>query len=375
VLLKNDGGALPLAKGLRRLAVVGALADDPLTLLGSWRARGRPEDAVTVLAGIRTAVSPGTTVTFAQGYSLDGKDEDALREEAVAAAREAEATVVVLGETGDMSGEARSRSSLALPGGQPALVDALARSGRPFVAVLLNGRPLAVEPLVEHARAVLEAWLPGVEGGPAVAAALFGDVNPGGKLPATFPRRDGQVPIPYDHLPTGRPADDDPRRDTSRYHDLPIAPLFPFGHGLSYTTFRYSDLAITPTDAPAGGTVTVSFRVTNTGSRAGDEVAQVYIRDPVASLSRPVRQLAGFARVALAPGASVRLEATLSVDALGYYDETLAWTVEPGTIQVLVGGSSADTPLRGEFTVTGATRARPRRPPIVPAVRVATTGG
>ena len=347
VLLKNDRNTLPLSPALARLAVIGPLADDRASTMGNWTGDGRADDVVTVLEGIRKAVSRETQVAYARGVALDVRtmrDEGAARDdaginEAVRAARSADAIVLVVGETGDMSGEAASRASLDLPGRQLDLARQLIAPGKPLAVVLMNGRPLSIPFLAERAPAILEAWLPGTEGGDAVADVLFGRVNPGGKLPATFPRTVGQVPIYYNHMNTGRPPDEQ-NKYTSKYLDAPWTPLYPFGHGLSYTTFHLSDLRLSATRIPIDGQIVVTVTVENTGPRIGDEVVQLYLRDVTASATRPVAELKGFQRVTLQPGERRSLDFTLTRDALGFYNRDLKWVVEPGRFTVRVGTSS-----------------------------------
>jgi len=248
-----------------------------------------------------------------------------------------------------MSGEAASRSTLELPGVQQQLLEAVQGTGTPVALVLMSGRPLALPWAAEHVPAIVEAWALGVETGHAVADVLFGDVSPSGKLPVSVPRTVGQVPIYYNHKNTGRPPSQD--KFTSKYIDLPSSPLFPFGYGLSYTTFRYSDLRLSAPRITPAETVRVSVTVTNAGSRLGAEVAQLYVRDEVASITRPVRALAGFRRLALAPGYSQRVEFALTQQELGFYDRAMRFVVEPGRFRVFVGGSSVEG-LEGTFEVT-----------------------
>ena len=263
-----------------------------------------------------------------------------------------------------MSGEAASRSEIDLPGAQQQLADAVLAARKPTAVVLMNGRPLAISSLAANAPAILETWFLGVETGHAVSDVLFGDVNPGGRLPVSFPRATGQVPINYNHKNTGRPADLE-KKWSSKYIDLPLGPLYPFGHGLSYTQFEYRDLTVSPAQARAGETVSVQFAITNTGQRAGDEVVQLYVHDPVATVTRPVKELKAFARVSLAPGVTRRVTIALPVDALGLYDRAMHYVVEPGQIEVMVGASSADIRLAGTLEIVGA--AGPRSEPGIPA--------
>lgn len=348
VLLKNEGGALPLRKDLGTIAVIGMLADSARVAIGSWAAAGRAEDAITLLDGIRDAVSPGTTVLYARGADVMSDDTSHFAD-AVAAAERADAVVLVLGEDHDMSAEALNRTSLDLPGVQPELARRIHATGKPIVAVLMNGRPLSVGWLDEHVPAILEAWYLGVQMGPAVADVLFGDYNPGGKLPATFPRTVGQVPLYYNHKKTGRPPDEE-NRYTSKYIDVHWTPLYPFGHGLSYTTFEYGEPRLGAATIGPDGSMDVEVTVTNTGDRAGDEVVQLYIRDDVASVTRPVMELKGFQKVRLAPGESEVVRFRLEPDDLAFHDVEMRRAVEPGTFTVLVGGSSAET-REAQFTV------------------------
>lgn len=350
VLLDNTGGVLPLDKQkVKTLAVIGPLADLRRAMLGNWAGAGRDEDAITPLAGIRAAVGSGTQVVYVEGTTLEGGETTGIAE-AVKAAQQADAVLLFLGEHPDMSAEARNRTSLDLPGAQQALADAVAKVGKPTAAVLLNGRPLSIGPLRERVPAILEAWFPGVEGGNAIADVVFGDFNPAGKLPVTFPRTVGQVPIYYAHKNTGRPPSET-ERYTSKYIDVPWTPLYAFGHGLSYTTFQYGGLAVKHPRIATDGSQEVSVTVTNTGKRAGAEVVQLYVRDDVASVTRPVKLLRDFERVELAPGQSKTLTFKLGFEDLAMYDAAMKRVVEPGSFTVFAGGNSVDT-LEAKFEVT-----------------------
>ena len=360
VLLKNAPRAgapvLPLRKDLRTLAVIGTLAQDRGSALGSWAAAGREEDAISVLDGIRQAV-PGTKVVFAAGAPVEDNDRSHIAE-AVRVARGADAVIMVLGEHRDMSAEARNRTSLDLPGVQLQLLQAVHATRRPLVVVLMNGRPLSIPWLDENVPAVLETWYLGVQMGTAVADVLFGDYNPGGKLPVTFPRTVGQEPLYYNHKNTGRPPDEK-ERYTSKYIDVPWTPLYPFGHGLSYTTFAYSTPRLSATRIAAVDSITVQVDVRNTGSRTGDEVVQMYVRDDVASVTRPVRELRGFERITLAPGQSRTVSFTLRPDHLAFHNQRMQRLVEPGFFTVWVGASSADDGRPARFEVVGELQAVP----------------
>jgi beta-glucosidase len=356
VLLENEGGILPFDPA-RKTAVIGPLAKNQHDMLGPWWGAGRDSDVVTVFDGIDQQ-SPGAT--YAEGCKLsntepphtdpEGCGSDAGFAEAVAVAQAADQVVLALGETREMSGEAAARSTLDLPGRQEELIEAIKATGKPYAVVLFNGRPLALEDVVDDMPALLEAWFPGVQAGPAVADVVFGDVNPGGKLPVSFPRRLGQVPIYYNHERTGRPCNPDVKWN-SRHRDIPsCSPLYEFGFGLSYTTFEVSNLQLSSSSVSRNGRIEASVTVTNTGSRAGDEVVQLYIHDPVASISQPVRRLRGFERVTLSPGQSRTVSFELDRSDFGFYDDDGRLVVEPGQIDVYAGNSSS-ADLTRSFTV------------------------
>jgi len=366
VLLTNrnvgSAPALPLRKDVRTLAVIGPLADDARSAIGAWSGAGQGADAISVLAGIHRAL-PEARVLHVRGAPVDTESTAGFAE-AERAAHDADAVLLVLGERGDMTGEATSRASLELPGSQLALAQAVVRAagqGKPVVAVLMNGRPLAVQWLADSTSALVESWYLGVEHGNALADVLFGDVAPSGKLPVTFPRVTGQVPIYYAHKNTGRPADPN-NHYTSKYIDVPWTPLFPFGHGLSYTTFGYADLRPSSAAIRPGDSVGVTFRVTNTGAREGTEVVQLYLRHDAASVTRPVRELKRFERVTLRPGESRTVRFTLRADDMGFYDLDMRRVVEPGAITLFAGGSSAAT-LEAHLTLDGPTRVLAPVPP------------
>jgi beta-glucosidase len=353
VLLNDNNHALPLSASVPSIAVVGPLADDPSDQLGPDVPIGYSAQdltsVTTVLNGIKAAV-PHATVTYAQGCDTACTSTTGFAA-AVSAAQASQVTVVVVGEPASYSGEASSRSDIGLPGQQTALIQAIANTGKPYVVVLMNGRPLTLGWVADHAPALLEAWYPGTEGGPAVADVLFGKVNPGGKLPMSFPRNVGQIPISYNELPTGRPADPN-NKYTSKYLDVPNTPQYPFGYGLSYTTFTVSGLHLSRSSISRSGTLTVTADVTNTGSAAGDDVAQLYIHQDGTSILQPVRRLDGFQRVTLNPGQTKTVTFTLGPAEIGFYTNTPGqFVVEPGPVDVYVGDSSA-AGLHAQFTVT-----------------------
>jgi beta-glucosidase len=375
VLLKNERATLPLAKSVGSIAVIGPLADDPKAMLGSWAGDGKPADAVTLLSAIKQRI-PAAKVVYAKGVAIDvpgatgnfdarpattsnaggtnvtsAADIEAARnattpvgpnsiQEAVNAARSSDVTVLAVGETAEMSGEAASRTSLDLPGRQLELIQAIHATGKPYVVVLMNGRPLTINWLADNSPAILESWFAGTQAGNAIADVLFGDVNPGGKLPVTFPRTLGQVPIYYNHKSTGRPPTD--QKYTSKYLDVPVTPLYPFGYGLSYTQFTIGQPELSATSIVANGQLTVSVEVENTGKVTGDEVVQLYVRDEASSVTRPVKELKSFQRVTLKAGEKRRLQFTLTPEHLGFYNREMRWIVEPGDFRVMVGPNSED---------------------------------
>ncbi|HEV8658141.1 MAG TPA: glycoside hydrolase family 3 N-terminal domain-containing protein [Thermoanaerobaculia bacterium] len=334
VLLKNEGALLPLSKSAGTIAVIGPLADSKADMLGCWTAHGKPEEAVTVLEGVRAKAQ----VVYAKGCGVrDGTEEEMA--EAVNVAAKSDVVLLIVGEEGNMTGEASSRTSLDLPGKQQQLVEAIVATGKPVILVVMSGRPLTITWAAAHVPAIVWPWFPGSQAGHAIADVLFGDVNPGGKLPISIPRSVGQIPIYYAHLPTGRP-EDPANKYTSKYIDSPNDPLYPFGHGLSYTRFEYSDLRVS-------GTFKVSADVRNAGERAGDEIVQLYVRQTVASASRPVKELKGFQRVTLAAGEKRRIEFTIAPNDLRFWSDR-GWKTEPGTFKVWIGPSSAEG-LEGIF--------------------------
>jgi len=384
VLLKNNG-LLPLKKTIRVLAVIGPNSNNGRSQLGDYSYIGGKEfmqmrapdgssfietgeqtgpsqtvashevRITTILEGIQAAVSPETEVLYARG--CDNQNEDGCGfEEAVKIAIQSDAVILVLGDRSGLvpdctTGEFRDSVDLRLPGIQEGLARAVIATGKPVAVVLVNGRPYAVPWLAENAAALLEAWLPGEEGGTAVTEILFGDANPGGKLPITFPRHVGQVPIFYNHKPSGMKSN-----CYIDYVSEKVTPLYPFGHGLSYTTFGYSDLAISRKQVTRGEQLDIALKVQNTGEVAGDEVVQVYIQQIYASTPRPVKELKAYARVTLHPGESKTVTFHLPVDQLAFYDTDLNLVLEPGPIRVMVGSSSEDIRLRGNFEIVGAAK-------------------
>jgi beta-glucosidase len=350
VLLKNEKELLPLAKTTKTIALIGPLAgnDHRRDLVGTWAWAQKPEDVVSVIDGIKTKVGSGTKILYDKGCEIES-DSGARIDQAVKLAKQADVVIAVLGESQRQSGEAASRSDLNLPGRQQDLLKALRAAGTPVVLVVMNGRPLTLPWEAENIPAVAEAWHLGVETGNALADILFGDVNPSGKLPVSFPRSIGQIPLYYNHKSTGRPLNPSDKY-TSRYLDVPNTPLFPFGYGLSYTSFRYSNVVVSSPKVSLGQNVTVRVDVTNTGKRAGEEVVQMYLRDDYATVTRPVKELKGFKKIALQPGETKTVEFTVTREDMSFYDLTMKKVVEPGTFTVYVGGNSADG-LEAKFEV------------------------
>jgi beta-glucosidase len=376
VLLKNERGVLPLASG-KKIALIGPLGDDAEDMTGAWGGGGELKDVVT----LKAALEARGTVTYVKGTDLPGIGTSTIDPQhstggfaaAVEAARSADIVIAALGESGIMSGEAGSRAHLDLPGNQEQLLEAVAATGKPVVLVVFSGRPLVLDWAALHVPAILEAWFPGVEAGPALADVLFGDTAPSGKLPMSFPRAVGQEPLYYNQLPTGRPADipavgssivpdltrfpDFGARFHSRYIDVPNDALFPFGHGLSYTTFSYSPVKLSRTTlslneaGKAGPLVTATTTVTNSGSRPGTEVVQCYVRNLGASVEQPVRSLKGFSRVTLAPGESKEVSFPLGFAELSFYNVNAKAVVEPTHYTVWIGGSSLASE-KAAFTVS-----------------------
>jgi beta-glucosidase len=351
VLLNNKNGALPLKTSTSSIAVVGPLADDALDQLGPDVPIGydlvnnapTPADkVVTVRQGIQNAL-PNATVNYADGCTMftvtDPCNETTGFSQAVAAAQASAVTVVVVGEPAGDSGEASSRSILDLPGSQLQLIQQIAALNKPYVVVLMNGRPLTIPSLADTAPALLEAWYPGTEGGDAVADVLFGKVDPGGKLPISFPRNVGQVPISYNELPTGRPGDPN-NKYTSKYLDVPNDPQYPFGYGLSYTTFNVGAPHLSASSVSPSGRLTVTVPVTNSGSVAGSDVVQLYVHQDFTSILQPVRKLEGFQRVTLNPGQATTVTFTLNRQNFGFYDDSGNFVVEPGLIHLWASDSS-----------------------------------
>ena len=373
ILLRNEGSVLPLdKKQIKSIAVIGPLADAKTDLVSMWGALAKPGPTVSILQGIKEKAGKTIQVEFAHGPIItrdipsvfenfpgfplkeppkqNAEDGKKAMDDAVAMAKQCDVAVLVLGEINLMSGEAASRSSLKLSGGQQELLEAVVATGKPVVLVLVNGRPLDITWAAEHVPAILEAWYPGSQGGNGIADILFGDANPAGHLPVSWPRTAGTAPVYYNHNLTQAPEDAPDFK--SRYWDVRNTPLFPFGYGLSYTAFTFDNLKLNRVEAKVGTDLDVSVDVTNTGVRAGDAVVQLYIHQRAGSASRPVRQLKGFQRVSLAAGARQTVDFTLGKDELQFWSPaTKQWVVEPEQFDVWVGGDST-AKLHGDFRLT-----------------------
>jgi len=375
VLLKNKDNILPLKKDIATIAVIGPNADSWRNLLGDYTYPAHVEfvtardsatgttrhdrddqadqtsvPVVSILEGIKAKVTANTKVLYAEGCEVNSASKDGF-DEAVKAAQPADVAVVVVGGKSGLAldctcGEMRDRAELGLPGVQENLVKAIYETGTPIVVILVNGRPYTLGWIAEEILAIIEAWLPGEEGGNAIADVLFGDYNPGGKLPVSFPERVGQIPVYYGHKRSGGRS-----QIWGNYVDASTSPVFEFGYGLSYTTFEFSNLRIEPNKVPPAGDISIKVDVTNTGSRVGDEVVQLYINDRVASITRPVKELKGFKRITMEPAKTKTVEFELSTELLAFYDKDMKLMVEPGVFKVMVGHSSEDIALEGEFEV------------------------
>ena len=400
-LLKNEGGLLPLRKDLRTIAVIGPIADSVRCLLGDYNyvsftegvvgmvwsfskdLKADPsqlgdfaayhaaafrdyleppdEDAMTrenydmpsILQSIRSVAGNGVKVTYAKGCHLLGSDRDGFQD-AIAAAKQADVVIMVLGGKSGLDntctcGETRDSAAIALPGIQQQLLEAVHATGTPVVLVLVSGRPLAVTWAADHVPAILQAWLPGEQGGPAIADVLFGNAVPGGKLPISVPRSAGQIPVYHYHKPSGGRS-----QFSGNYVDESANPLYPFGFGLTYTTFEYSNLRMSKTKVDSRGTIEISCSLKNVGSVAADEVVQLYVHDREATITRPVQELAGFCRIRLKPGETRTVSFALKISQLGFHNVDMQFVVEPGNVDVMLGSSSEDIRLRGEFEITGS---------------------
>jgi beta-glucosidase len=349
VLLKNDGQLLPL-KPNQKIALIGPLGDAQRDMIGNWSAAGDFKKAVTLLEGLKAA---GVSVSYAQGSNISadaqlmGKlglqpgDADKMLKEALETARVADVVVLALGESQGMSGEAASRSDIGIPDAQKRLMEAVLQTGKPVVLALFNGRPMTLEWENAHIPAILETWFGGTQAGNAIADVLLGKFNPSGKLTMTFPRNTGQIPIYYNRKNTGRPIDAN-NKYTSKYLDVPNDPLFPFGFGLSYTTFEYGPVSLSAKSMAMNGKLRATVTVSNTGHFDGHETVQLYLRDVTASVNRPLQELRGFKKIFLRKGEQQEVNFEISVSDLKFYDSNMQYVAEPGEFRVQIGPNSRD---------------------------------
>lgn len=365
VLMKNENNLLPLSKNTKRIAVIGPLAADKDAPIGNWRAQAKDSSAVSLLEGIKASVGNKATVTYAQGCQLAINKESGFFAQveinttdrsgfaqAIQTAKNADVVVMALGETAYMSGECRSYADISLKGLQLELLREIRKTGKPIVLALFTGRPLVLTDVVEHTDAILNCWLLGSESGNAIADVLFGDYNPSGKLPASFPYHVGQVPIFYEQFNTGRPFNPSNADFSTKYRDIPNTPLFPFGFGLSYTNFEYSNIQLSKSEIGMNDTLNISLTIKNTGMLDGEEVVQLYIRDLIGKgVSRPLLQLKGFEKPMIKKGESVNVKFKIHPNDLAFYRIDKTFGPEAGDFDVYIGGSSDNLPLKARFTL------------------------
>jgi beta-glucosidase len=350
VLLKNENNVLPLSKNIKTIAFIGPIVKRVRENLGFW-SQEFPDSGyiVSQWQGLKNKLGENTQLLYAQGCDIEDTSTAGFAE-AIATAQQADVVIMSVGERRDMSGEAKSRSNIHLPGVQEELIKAIHGTGKPVVVLINAGRPLIFNWTADNVNAILYTWWLGSEAGNAIADVLFGDYNPSAKLPITFPRTEGQIPVYYSHFNTGRPAQNDSDRFyRSAYIDLSIHPKFEFGYGLSYTNFEYSNLKLNATKMKMNGSLTVSCTITNTGKYAGEEVVQLYLRDKVASLVRPVKELKDFKKIMLQPGESKTVQFIIDKEKLSFYNEKLQWTAEVGEFDIMIGSSSSDIRLKAGF--------------------------
>jgi len=356
VLLKNDNAILPLSKSIKTIAFIGPLVKEHKQNMGFWAVElpdlDYDKQVVSQWEGLQNKVSKNTQLLYSKGCETTGDSKEGFAE-AVAVANQADVVVLSVGESWNMSGEAKSRSNIHLPGVQEELIKAIQATGKPVVVLINAGRPLIFNTTADTVPAILYTWWLGTEAGNAIADVLFGDYNPSGKLPMSFPREEGQIPIYYNHFNTGRPAPNDTATNyVSAYTDLKNSPRFPFGYGLSYTTFEYSDLKLSQNKIKSNETIAVSVTITNSGKIAGEEVVQLYLRDKVGSVVRPIIELKDFQKIKLNAGESKTIQFFIGKEKLSFYNAALDWITEPGDFDLMIGSSSADIRLRDSFELT-----------------------
>ncbi|WP_281865174.1 beta-glucosidase BglX [Flavobacterium sp. GSB-24] len=358
VLLKNENKLLPIDGQVKKIAVIGPMANAKKDMLSWWGgnySQGKPEDVVSLVEGLKQSVDPSVVISYAEGVKLDGFEPKGLEliPEATALAKESDVVILAVGEQYWMSGEGASISNITLPGGQEKLIEAVAAAGKPIITVLFSGRPYDLQLVSKVSLAVLQAWMPGTMAGLAVSDVLLGKYNPSGKLTVTFPINTGQIPINYNYKRTSHDVNESNKnvRWTNKYLDIPITPLYPFGYGLSYTTFEYSNLKLSSNLINSGESIYVSIDITNTGKVFGEEVVQLYLADLLSSVTRPGKELKGFSKIGLAPGENKTVKMVIEPKDMSFYNKDMKWSLEPGTFKVMLGASSSDIKLSEEFTI------------------------
>jgi len=352
VLLKNEHQLLPLSKSIKTIAFIGPLVKPVMQNKGFWDVEVPGIDSSYVVSqweGLKNKVGNNTKLLYARGCSIEGENRDGFAE-ALEAAKQADVVILSIGERRDMTGEAKSRSNINIPGVQEDLLKELLSTGKPVVVLINAGRPLVFNYTADHAPAILYTWWLGSEAGDAIADVLFGDYNPSAKLPISFPLSVGQIPIYYSHFNTGRPATSDSNHNyNSSYNDLSIFPRYEFGYGLSYTTFKYGNLQLSKKKLTVNDKIEVSVEITNTGKYAGEEIVQLYLRDRVGSIVRPVKELKDFRKISLKVGEVKTIRFVIDKEKLSYYNQQLEWVAEPGDFDLMIGASSKDIRLTDSF--------------------------
>ncbi|MCU7549811.1 glycoside hydrolase family 3 C-terminal domain-containing protein [Chitinophagaceae bacterium LB-8] len=352
VLLKNENNLLPLSKQVKSVALIGPLAKSEVDMKGFWSVEWQHDHLVSLYEGVQSKLGDQVQLLYAKGCEIKDSVQTGFAE-AVATAQKADVVIVAVGEAFNMSGEAKSRANIGLPGVQEELIKALYNTGKPIVVLVMAGRPLIFNWTADHVPSILYTWWLGSEAGHAMADVLFGDYNPSGKLPMTFPRSEGQIPVFYNYKNTGRPLVNERAGNyRSAYLDMPNSPRYAFGYGLSYTTFSYNDLKLSKSTIKGNEIIDVSFTLSNTGKYAGAEVAQLYLHDQVASVTRPVKELKGFEKVFLQPGESKVVHFTIDREMLCFYNQQMKWTAEPGSFKFMIGGASDNIKLESKFELT-----------------------
>jgi len=349
VLLKNDNQLLPLSKNLKNIAVIGPLAKAEKDMMGFWSVVWENDHLVSLYEGLQNKLGANTNLLYAKGCDVSDTSKAGFAE-AITTAKQAEVVIMAVGEHFDMSGEAKSRANIHMPGVQEDLIKAIVETGKPVVALTMSGRPMIFNYTADHASAILQTWWLGSEAGNAIADVLFGDYNPSGKLPMSFPRSEGQIPVYYNYKSTGRPSQNDLGINyRSGYNDLPNSPRYAFGYGLSYTTFTFSDLKLSKNKFDKNESTTANCTIKNTGPYAGEEVVQLYLRQMVGSVTRPVKELKGFEKIYLKPGESKTVSFVIDKEKLSFYNQQMQWGTEPGEFRLMIGNSSDHILLQDKF--------------------------